>query len=426
MPNSRSRILHLLPLAAAQAVGLACGLASVRISSAIVPPDVLGIYGLLVSGHLLGAFVTHQGFIQHAQKSWTKETSIRAFSSLVLKSIGTPTLGLGIGLAALLILLKVGTGSALEWSWWIWLFVVNLLTFGAHLTQAILQAQERYWGYFVMSAVSSITRSFLPVGFVYLTHATLIALGAGFLSHVALWLASGLCLLAHQWRRNVLLGPETHDPPKGLLSTFAGVGICGWLAGNAPRWLAPFTLTPEITGYFMLAVNITTFVPAGISIIGFSYTFPPLFAAKRRGVPTCELLKMTTLNVIAVLTVGQFGLIALAWCGPSLVGSLVSPRYAPAMDWLLAAGGGTLATISSGFFCNFLVAVNRETECFHLTLLSGGFRILLLSIVTLLGRPDLFCLVLVVLAWPTATLEWWLARRISRDGSPRLPFQHSQ
>ena len=180
---------------------------------------------------------------------------------------------------------------------------------------------------------------------------------------------------------------------------------------NKQKWIAAATLTPEATGYFMLALNLSSIVPTAISIIGVSYTFPPLFSASRNGATGATLLQMTNRSVAIALFVGQAALLALAWCGPRLVGFVVDARYAPSMDWLLAAGGSALATVSTAFYCNFLIARKREDACVWLTGVSAIFRLAILIALAAVGKPAWFRAGLVLLPWPTVALEWWLARR---------------
>lgn len=193
-----------------------------------------------------------------------------------------------------------------------------------------------------------------------------------------------------------------------------GVGLFGWLALSAPRWLAAVALSPEATGYFILAVNLSMFVPSAVNLIGQSYSFPPLFAANRAGAAEAVLVRMTDRTAASMLVLGQAGLIALHWCGPWLVGPIVDPRYGPAMGWLLAAGGASLAGGTGPIFCNLLLARNHGSSCLHVTAWSAIFRIGVVAALAWAGSIDIFRYGLCILAWPTAALEWWMTRRILR------------
>lgn len=409
--SASSRYNTLVPLAAVQAVGTLCGVLGVRWLSAVVPPETMGLYGLLLSTQQLGFTVTHQGFIKHIQRFWTPRAAVAPYLRLLLGASTPPLLWLAAGLTALLVLLNLTAGTRIAPSWWGWMMAVNLLAVVLLAVQAALQAEERYWANFAVSAVASATRSFFPPLLVtILGGAVLTTLGVGFFLHVLVAaLFAGWCL------RKALARPEPVpaepvNSPREMVRAFMSVGLCGWVAGAAPRWFAALVLTPESTGYFILATNLAMFVPAAASLIGLSYSFPPLFAASRGGADQRTLLRMTNKSVASVMLMSQAGLLALAWCGPFLVGPIVNPRYAPAMGWMLAAGGSILATLSLPFYCNSLIAHNQEHTCFRLSVCSASFRIAVMAALAADGNSNDFRLGLVILPWPTVALEWWLTR----------------
>jgi O-antigen/teichoic acid export membrane protein len=284
----------------------------------------------------------------------------------------------------------------------------------AQLGHAALQAEERYWAHFALSAFGSVTRSFLPLALVALSGATLAVLGSGFLAHAALWALAAGWLLRPAWHRPTALAPAT-DSPAAFVQIFMGVGACGWIAATAPRWIAAEVLTPAHTGFFILAGNLSMIVPAAVTLIGQSYSFPPLFAAARAGALRNKLEAMNTRTVLAAMVIGQLGVLTLAWAGPQLIGTIIHPRYAPATDWLLATGGATLATVSSSFYCNLLVAGERQRCCLPLMLASALFRIALPVAAAMTGGERAFQLTLAFLAWPTALLEHGLAHVFLRQ-----------
>ena len=389
---------------------MACGIAGVRWSSSLVAPEILGHYSLLVATHLFGVSVTHQGFIRHAQRYWTRGRRASKYAQLLLGTAARPTGWLAIGLAGVTVVLYLMTQGAIGAAWWPWMLAINLLTVIAHLIHAALQAEERYWSHFALSTFGAAARSFLPLLLASLAGASLAVLAGGFAVHAFLWALVALCFLGQSWQRTD--AAEAIESPQGMLTAFMGVGMFAWLAGMAPRWFAALALNPETTGYFMLAMNLAMFVPTSVSLIGHSYSFPPLFAAGRAGADDATLSKMTQRTVGIVLLVGQTGLLALAAMGPLLVGAIVHPRYAPSMDWLLPAGGAALANITSPLFCNALMARNRADACLRLTGWSAGFRVALVGALALVGDIDAFRWGLGLLAWPTAILEWWLMRRL--------------
>lgn len=416
VPGAPNRSRHLVPLGATQAVGLLCGVIGVRWSSAIVPPEVLGIYGLLLSTQQLGATVTHQGLVKHVQRFWTEQTPLAPYWRALRGAMARPLVWLGAGLAGLLVGLNLTIDTPLSSVWWAWMLAVNLFAVAAQMAHGALQAEQRYWAGFAVAALGSVTRSFLPLLLVMTGGAVLAKLGAGFLGHTLVWAGGALWALRHAWARPDSL-PEKIPPPQAMLRSFLWVGIFGWLAANAPRWVAAQVLSAEATGFFMLAVSLSMIVPAAVSLIGQSYSFPPLFAAGRQGADDATLQQMTTWTVATVLLLGQAGLLALAWVGPHLVGLIVAPRYAPAMDWVLAAGGATLAAVTGPFFCNLLIARDRERDCLRLTAASSALRLVLLGALAAAPGENTFRFGLALLPWPTVGLEYALARRWRRIGT---------
>lgn len=417
MSQPPGRLHQLIPLIGVQAVGVACGLAGVRWSSVLVPPETLGTYSLLVSAHTVAAFATHQGLVQHVQRHWTRETEGGAYLRVLWAALPRPTLWLLAALAGVIVFFQIGATGNVGWSWWFWLAVVNLLTLSAHLTQTALQAEQRYWVHFIVSAVASVTRTFLPLAFVIWSSATLAKLGTGFLLHSVAWAMAGAVALRPAWGRNA---PQmVGESPQRMLVAFLGVGVCGWFALNSPRWVAALALDETTTGHFMLAANLSSIISAGISLVGVGYTFPELFAAGRSGADGRTLLNAANRHVAWALAGGQAAVGALAWIGPRLVGVLVDARYAAAMDWVFASGGAALATVSAAFYCNVLVALRRERACFHLLLWSTAARLIVMAALAWADGGAWFRIGLACLAWPTAVLEWWLVRRESERSCSR-------
>lgn len=412
MSADRRRAAHLVPLAAVQAVGLACGLVGVRWTSAVVPPEVMGFYGLLVATHLTATSVTHQGLIRHVQRHWTTRAPAAAYARQLAAALPRSVAGLGLLLAGALVVINLSIDGHLSPAWWAWMLAVNLLVLGATAAQSALQAEERYWAHFTVSAVCSATRSFLPPLLVMAGGSALVMLGGGFLLHALLWALAATWFLRPAWSRPAEEGALAHGGPGPMIGAFFQVGLYGWVAGMAPRWFAALVLPPEATGHFMLAGNLSAIVPAAVSLIGIGYSFPPLYAAARAGAGVEELRRMCHRTVAVVLLAGQAGLLLLAWCGPWLVGPVVDARYAPSMDWLLATGGAALAGVSGVFFTNLLVARDRERDCIPLVAVSAGLRVAAMAGLTLLGDEPAFRLGLAILPWPTLLLELWLTGRL--------------
>ena len=415
--GSRIRLVHFLPPAATQVFGLICGLIGVRWSSAVVPPEALGIFGLLLSAQPLASTVTHQGLIKHVQQFWNERTPGRSYLRLWIAS-GARSLGwLAAGLAVVTMYLAVSTNLSVPAVWWVWLLVVNLLGVVSAAGLAALHAERRYWGSFFVAAVGSASRSFLPPLLVVLGGTALPMLGLGFLFHALLFAAGALWCHRLAWHR----GPSeaaVFALPQDYARIFLGVGLFGWIAAAAPRWLAAQALDATATGYFILATNLAMIVPATFHLLAENYFVPALFAANRAGASPRELYRMTLRTVATVMLGTQVGLIGLAVVAPWLVGVVIDVRYAPATTWILAAGGGVLATLSLPCFCHFLVATGRQASCTHLGAISAGLRLAVLTALATLGNTEVFRTGLCLLPWLALAADWWLVRRWSAASSP--------
>lgn len=417
--DARRRAFHLLPLITMQVFGLVCGLLGVRWSSAIVPPEVLGTFGILVSTHGLAMMATHLGLMQHVQKHWTARTGNLDYVHLLARAAVRPTMWLAIALAAVWVALRF-TESEISSVWWLWMMAVNILAVVAQIAHSALQAEQRYWAHAVTSMCSSATRSFLPLLFLVWGGASVGLLGLGFLGSTLIWALVGLCFLRTALGRRRAPTDEPLDSPGLTMGTFMLVGLYGWVGSTAHRFFAAGALDSTTTGYFMLAANLTAIIPTMVGVIGYSYTFPALFAAARRGATDAELWRKTRNSVAGVMLLGQVGLLVLHVCGPLLLSTILDPRYGPSIHWILPTGGALLGSVSAGLFCNLFIAQNRERSCLGLVALSAGFRVAVIAVLTLLGDIEWLRVGLGLLPWPTLVLEYGFVRYVQRrDGESR-------
>lgn len=416
--TSHSRYRQLLPLAATHLVGLVCGVISVKWISAVVPPDVLGLYGLLTGATQAAFVVTHQGFIKHVQRTWTRTTPARGYLAGLLAAAGVPSLWLAFGLFGVLLVLHSTGGVPLHPSTYLWLVAANLGVAIVGVLQAALQAEERYWAGFASSTLGSASRSFVPPLLATLLGAELVILGTGFLAHVAILIVGLSWQMRGAWRRAGGSDTPTNGGLHLTLRAFAAAGLCIWVASASTRWMAALVLDAEQVGLFVLAGNLSLVVPAAVGSIVLSYSFPSLFSRARAGALAEELEALNYRAVAALLVVSQAGLLLLDWLAPSLVGPVISIRYAPATAWLLATGNATLAATTIGFFLNVLLACGRESACLWLSLVSLALRAGLMF-AGVRGGPDTFSAILVAMPWLTVVVEGVCAHWLVRHG-PRL------
>jgi len=378
--------------------------------SAVVPPALLGVYGVLLSTAQFGSVVTHQGAAKHVQRHWTSQVAVAPYTRMLGRASARPTLLMALGLGGFLLLLHFLSGVPANIGLFLWMVVVNLLMVVTQTAQAALQAEDRFWANFAATVTSSATRSFLPPLLVTIFGATLFLLNTGFLLHAAATAGAALWFLHAAWRRQGATEGIEEDELQLTIRAFAGVGICGWLAASAPRWFAAMTLTPVVTGYFVLAGNLTLIVPATVGTIALTYTFPALFGAARAGADGRTLLRMTNHAVAIVMLSSQLGIVLLRLAAPLLIGPIIAARYTGATAWLLATGGVSLAATTTQFYHNLLLAQNREPDCLRLSILSAFFRLTAMTAGAAAGSRA-FDLTLIGLPWLTVILEWWYVRR---------------
>jgi O-antigen/teichoic acid export membrane protein len=400
----------LLPLAAVQVVGVICGVIGVRWSSSVIPPELLGVYGVLLSMVQLAPVVTHHGFVKHVQSHWTAMLQPRGYVRLLFHAAGRPTCWLIVALVFVLLILKTISGVPFSGALIAWLVVVNLLAVAAIAAQSALQAETRYWTAFLLSSTGSITRSFLPPLFATVAGATLFWLSTGFLLHAIAPVAFAALLLGLHWHRPGMIPPEAAASLRPTVRAFAGVGIFAWLAAAAPRWLAAAALTPADVGYFILAANLSLVVPATFGAIAFNYSFPKLFASARGGADNRTLLRSTHGTVAVVMIGSQVGLILLLLIAPMLLGVVIDVRYAEAVGWLLATGGAALAATTTQFYHNLLLTRKLEADCLRLSVFSSALRIALMAAGCSLSM-DAFHVSLIALPWATVAFEAWYSHR---------------
>ena len=400
----------LVPLAAVQVVGVICGLIGVRWSSSVIPPELLGVYGVLLSMVQLAPVVTHQGFVKHVQSHWTITLPPRPYVHILLRAAAPPTCWLIAGLAAVLFVLKTISGVPFSGALIAWLAVVNLLAVVAIAAQSALQTESRYWTAFLLSSVGSITRSFLPPLFATVAGATLFWLSTGFLLHAVVPAVFAALLVGLQWRRPGTLPPDTAASLQPALRAFAAAGLFAWLAAAAPRWFAAAVLPPADVGYFVLAANLSLVVPATFGAIAFSYSFPKLFGSARAGAKDRTLLQRTHRTVAVVMIASQSSLIVLLLIAPALLGLVIDVRYADAIGWLLATGGAALAATTTQFYHNLLLTRKLEADCLRLSVFSAALRIALMAAGCSLSM-DAFRVSLITLPWATVAFDAWYSHR---------------
>ncbi|HUR57469.1 MAG TPA: hypothetical protein VM029_07155 [Opitutaceae bacterium] len=416
MSLNRDRRQHLVPLAAVQAVGILCGVIGVRWTTTVIPPDLLGAYGLLLSAVQAGLVVTHHGFVKHVQRTWRADVPAGPYMRQLLRVAPQPTLWLTLGSAVIAVALHLLGSVPLQATVLVWIIFANLGVAIAVALQTALQAEERYWANFAVSALGSLTRSFAPPLLVLLIGASLAVVLSAFLLHLLSIIALAMWLLRAAWKRTTPVPTERgSDNLPQLVRSFAAVGLASWIANAASRWFAPTVLSPEGVGYYVLAGNLTLIVPATFGAIALGYTFPAVFAAARDGADDATLWRLTSRPLMTVMAGTQVSLILLWLAAPLLVGLVIDARYAASTEWFLATGGAGLAATSGQFFSNLLLARNREADCIKLSAISCALRLAIMAAGCAAGVAG-FRSSLIALPWLTLFVEWcYVRRRLGRQ-----------
>ena len=93
---------RLVPITLSQVVGLACGVAGVKLVTRLVPPGDYGAYGIFLTFTPLGMWVVHAGLVKFVGRHWaaTRDRSalLREVAGAALRK--TPWLLLAAAVAA--------------------------------------------------------------------------------------------------------------------------------------------------------------------------------------------------------------------------------------------------------------------------------------------------------------------------------------
>jgi hypothetical protein len=152
---------RLIPIAIAQAVGVACGVAGVMVNSHLLPPDALGHYGVFLTIVPIGMWIVHAGVVKFAARDWASSPNRPALlrRALALWAVRLPWLAAAAVPAAF----ALGNwGSSSFVAAWIAIFPSAALLVLGTVAQSILQAERAHWRDCLVSTCGSLTRTFVP------------------------------------------------------------------------------------------------------------------------------------------------------------------------------------------------------------------------------------------------------------------------
>jgi hypothetical protein len=408
LPSVRSR-LRLVPIFLGQGVGVACGVAGVKLNSQLVPPEVLGAYGLFLTFAPIGMWVVHSGLLKWVARHWAASANRGGMLRAVTRSWARRLHWLALAsVAGTLAMTHVTPGQAV--ALWLALFGAATLQAFASIAQTALQAERAHWSDCAVSITGSISRSFLPPILFLASGGALAAMWFGYGLHALATALLGAWALRKYWRFDGTPAPAASDHAIYQGPFFIALAIGAWLQAGMNRWIVAGFFGEVETGYFTLAGGAAFVISNMIGTMFLQY-FQPGFFALGDGPPTARPMLARRVDQVALLfTVIGFAAVSLfAWIAPALVGWLINPRYQEAIGWVLPAGAFGIASAAAIFYHSMLLAGKREKACAptDLTtaavLAAGGFA-------AAAGGADWFARWLVA----TPLVPWIVTRPIAR------------
>ncbi len=351
---------RLLPILCAQAIGLGCGIAGVKLTSLLVAPTDYGTYGVFAALATIGASVVYAGLGKFISRHWQATADRPGLLSEILRSAlrKIPWL-MAAALVAVFLVSPVHPviyGALLLAS----AFLLTLTQFA----QSALQAAREHWRDLGVAGGTSVMRSFAPPLLYATTHGGATALLAGFLCQAAIGTVLGAWSL-RRWRRVT----PTQGRPRLLTRDYEGprfviLAVAGWLLAGANRWLVAGFFGTELAGYFTLASNVGAILPSIAGMILLQYVQPQWFATETEGKEARRKLLARVDRVAFFYTAVALALaVTVHLAMPFLIGPLVSERYAAAETFVLVSGFAAVSVTTGLFYHAMLLAAKREQAC---------------------------------------------------------------
>lgn len=399
----------LLPIALAQLVGLACGIAGVKLASTLVTPEDYGRYGVFLTFTPLGMWVVHAGLIKFTSRHWAGAADRTALWRDIMRTAARylPWLALTSVAASFLM-----SGSRLLGVLPFVFLAAAALSFG-NLSQTALQADRRHWSDFSISLGGSVTRTFVPLLLYWMINGQILALYGGYALHAVFY---GILALLIAWPRvGQHPAPGATAAPATAMTAYSGtmfqlLALAGWMLAGLNRWLVAYFFGATAAGHFTLAGNIAVIVPSMLGSIFTQYFQPEFFAMPHATTDDRLALLRRVDRVARIFTVLACTCVIAVWLAlPRLEGTLIDAKYMPAVAYVLPAGCFFIGTSTALFYHQLLLACQRESACLRVDL---AFAVVLLTggLVSAAIGPAAFAGWLLV----TPVVPWLLNRSLAR------------
>jgi hypothetical protein len=404
--------LRLIPILLAQAFGIGCGVAGVKLNSTLVPPEVLGVYGVFLTFAPVGAWVVHAGLLKFVARHWAGATSRGGMLRRVALSWARRLPWLAVAAVVGAWALPQPTPGAAA--------ILGLALFGAAsllaavaLAQTALQAEGAHWRDCGVSVCASLSRTFLPLILFAATGGAMAALWVGFAGHALITAIAGAWALQAVWRRGENATGAAHPSATGAYGgpMFIALAAATWVLAGLNRWIVAAFFGPTEAGYFTLAGGAAVVLVAALGAVFVQYFQPGIFALGDRsaGAERVAVARRVDQVALAFAGVGIVAVGTLALVSPWLVGPLISEKYRAALPWIFPAGCFGVATITTVFYQSLLLAGRREAACAPVELATAAMLVAGCVGSAALG-PEWFARWLIM----TPLVPWLLTRPLAR------------
>jgi hypothetical protein len=360
----RNSTFRLVPILLAQGVGLACGIVGVKLNSALIPPEKLGLYGVFLTFAPIGMWVVHAGLIKYVNRHWAAAASRAALLHLTAQvwARRLPWLLAAAILGGFILGDNTSRQTALLSAA---LFVAAALLAASALAQAALQAEAAHWRDCFVSGVGSISRTLLPPLFFVASGGALGALWLGFASHAVTTAVTAAWALRRSWGGTTeAIPPSRVMPMEYHGAMFTLLAAAGWVLAGMNRWIVTGFFGEQEAGYFTLAGGAAVVVASTLGAAFVQYFQPGIFrAADHPQLNLHRLARHVDFVALCYTATALSAVAILALLGPRLVGPLIAESYRAALPWILPGGCFGVAIITTVFYQSLLLATRREQAC---------------------------------------------------------------